>query len=64
MGRTKMTNIIDFDEYKASEIAREFIAEHGIEEFREFQEALKAYLELCEDAGLVPEDIMAKYSRR
>ena len=47
-----------------SVIARDFIAEHGIEEFREFQEALRAYLELCEDAGLVPEDIMAKYSRR
>jgi hypothetical protein len=59
-----MTNVIDITDYQVSAIARDFIAEHGIDEFREFQEALKAYLELCEDAGLVPDDIMAKYSRR
>lgn len=59
-----MANVIEMDEYKASKIAGEFIAEHGIEEFREFQKCLREYLELCEDAGLVPEDIMAKYSRR
>ena len=59
-----MANVINMDEYKASIFARHFIAEHGIDEFREFQEELKVFLELCEDVGVVPENIMAKYSNR
>lgn len=56
-----MNNVVDFYDYKASAIANDFIAEHGIEEFREFQKALRAYLEMCEDLGLVPQDIIDKF---
>ena len=52
-----MTNVIDIHKFKAVSFARDFIAEHGVEEFEEFQKFLRDYIELCEDAGLVPQEI-------
>ena len=37
------------------------IAEHGVKEFEEFQKFLRDYLELCEDAGLVPQEIIDRH---
>lgn len=56
-----MANVTDINEYRALVIARKIIAEEGIEGFKKFQEGLVAYLELCEDLGLVPDDILEKY---
>ena len=59
-----MAKVIDIDEYRASIIARDIIAEEGIEGFRKFQEGLRAYLELCEDLGLVPDEILERFNRK
>lgn len=56
-----MSNVIDMDEYKASVIARDFIAENGEEAFREFQAMIRDYLAACEDLGLVPQDIIDRF---
>ena len=56
-----MTNVIDIHKFKAASFARDFIAEHGVKEFEEFQKFLRDYLELCEDAGLVPQEIIDRH---
>ena len=58
---TNITNVIDINDFKAASFARDFIAKHGAKEFGEFQELLLDYLELCEDEGLVPQEIINEF---
>lgn len=56
-----MSNVIDFEAYKAQQFAKEFIREHGIEEFEELQELIKDFLRFAEENGFVPDEISKKY---
>lgn len=56
-----MATIIDMDKYKAVKFAQEFVAEKGEAEFIEFQKALREFLSMAEDMGLVPAEVLEKH---
>lgn len=56
-----MDNVIDMDEFKATQFAKEFVAENGLDAFVDLQKDLRELLSLAEDLGLVPDEVIQKH---